>query len=105
MSFIPFLWIVYYIDEPQDFLSFSKVCKSSMRACQHLKTQKQHHFQRISVSWNWEGSMVNPNWNGSIVNPNYVHHNEASKPYAAVHFLTRRIFYLKTLKLLEKPCF
>lgn len=40
MSFLVFLRIVDFLEEPRDFLSLSLVCRSSYKACEHSKRYK-----------------------------------------------------------------
>lgn len=54
MSFLVFLRIVDFLEEPRDFLSLSLVCRSSYKACEHSKRYKKWHFERLFFAYDGE---------------------------------------------------
>lgn len=51
MSFEVFLKIGFFVDNPLSFQALAQVCRNASRACRHLKTLKQYHFQYLYAAY------------------------------------------------------
>ena len=86
MSFEVFLKIGFFVDNPLSFQALAQVCRNASRACRHLKTLKQYHFQYLYAAYDeYDWKLINRIWVTLQTIYDQIIINHGSNKYKIVH--------------------